>query len=69
VPFLCPGPPNQVTGEERWAEPGSLEDSCPSHALARPTKVEAQKGWTELGSLEDPCPFDALARCNTLIFK
>jgi hypothetical protein len=59
---LCPGSPNQVVGEERWAEPSSLEDSCPSDALARPTKIKALKGWVELGSLEDSCPSDALAR-------
>jgi hypothetical protein len=62
VPFRYPGPPNQVVGEERWAELASLEDSCPSNALARPTKVEAQRGWALPGSLEDTCPFDALAR-------
>jgi hypothetical protein len=44
MPFQCPGPPDQVVGAERWAEPGSLEDSCPSNARARPTKLEVQKG-------------------------
>jgi hypothetical protein len=39
MPFLCPGPPNQVAGAERLAEPGSLEDLCPSYAQARPTKL------------------------------
>jgi hypothetical protein len=62
VLFLCPGSPNQVIGEERWAEPGSLEDSCPSDALARPTKIKVLKDWAEPGSLEDSCPSDALAR-------
>jgi hypothetical protein len=62
VPFQYPVPPNQVLGEERWAEPGSLEDSCLSNALAHPTKLEAQKGWAELGSLEDSCPSDTQAR-------
>jgi hypothetical protein len=41
MPFLCPGPPDQDGGIKRWAEPGSLEDSCPSNAQARPTKMEA----------------------------
>jgi hypothetical protein len=41
MPFLYPGPPYHIVGEERWAEPGSLENSCPSYALARPTKMEA----------------------------
>jgi hypothetical protein len=62
VPFLCPGLPNQIVGEERWAEPGSLEDSCPSYAQASHTNMEAQKGWAELGSLDDSCPSNALAR-------
>jgi hypothetical protein len=53
---------NQVVGQEMWAEPGSLEDSCPSDALARPIKSKVLKGWAELGSLEDSCPSDALAR-------
>jgi hypothetical protein len=44
VSFLCLGSPNQVVGEERWVEPGSLEDSCPSNALARPTKIKVLKG-------------------------
>jgi hypothetical protein len=44
MPFLCPGPPNQVAGAERLAEPGSLEDLCPSYAQARPTKMEAPSG-------------------------
>jgi hypothetical protein len=61
VPFQYPGPPNQVVGEERWAEPGSLEDSCPSNALALPTEVEAQWWWAKPGILEDSCPSDALA--------
>jgi hypothetical protein len=45
-----------------WAEPGSLEDSCPSDVLAHPTKIKALKGSAEPGSLEDSCTFDALAR-------
>jgi hypothetical protein len=44
VPFQDPGSPDQIVGAERWAEPGSLEDSCPSNARARPTKLEVQKG-------------------------
>jgi hypothetical protein len=36
---LMSGPPNQVVGVERWAEPSSLEDSCPSYAQARPTML------------------------------
>jgi hypothetical protein len=44
VPFQCPGLPDQVGGIERWAESGSLEDSCPSNARARPTKLEAPSG-------------------------
>jgi hypothetical protein len=39
VPFLCPGPPYQDGGVKWWAEPGSLEDSCPSYAQTRPTKI------------------------------
>jgi hypothetical protein len=62
VPFRYPGPPNQVVGEQRWAEPGSLEDSCPSYAQYRPTKMEVQKGWAELGSLEDSCPSNTQSR-------
>jgi hypothetical protein len=44
VPFQCPDPPDQVGGAERWAKPGSLEDSCPSNARARPTNMEAPSG-------------------------
>jgi hypothetical protein len=44
VPFLCLGPPYQDGGAKGWAEPGSLEDSCPSYAQARLTKMEVQKG-------------------------
>jgi hypothetical protein len=62
VPFLCPGPPDQDGGAKGWAEPGSLEYSCPSYALAHPTKMEVQKGWADPGSLEDSCPSDALTR-------
>jgi hypothetical protein len=62
VPFLCPGPPYQDWNTKRWAETGSLEDLCPSNALARPTKMEAQKGWAKLGSMEVSCPSRALAR-------
>jgi hypothetical protein len=62
MPFLCPGPPDQDGGIKRWAEPGSLEDSCPSNAQARLTKMEVQKRWVEPGSLEDSCPSDALTR-------
>jgi hypothetical protein len=40
VPFLCPGLPDQDGGAKRWAELGSLEDSCPSNALAHPTKMK-----------------------------
>jgi hypothetical protein len=50
-----------MEAQKEWAELGSLEDLCPSNALARPTKVEAQKGCADQGSLEDSCPFDALA--------
>jgi hypothetical protein len=51
VPFQCPGPPDQVGAIERWAEPGSLEKSCPSNAKAHLTKLEMQKGglsWVAL---------------------
>jgi hypothetical protein len=44
MPFPCPSPPDQDGGTKGWAEPGSLEDSCPSNALARPNKMEAQSG-------------------------
>jgi hypothetical protein len=44
VPFKCPGLPDEDGGVKRWAEPGSLEDSCPSNALAHPTKMEAPSG-------------------------
>jgi hypothetical protein len=44
VPFQCPRPPDQVGGIERWAEPGSLEDSCPSNARVRPAKMDAPLG-------------------------
>jgi hypothetical protein len=44
VPFQFLGPPDQVGGAERWAEQGSLEDSCPSNALVRPKKMEALSG-------------------------
>jgi hypothetical protein len=37
VPIRCLSPPDQVVSAERWAELGSLEDSCPSNARARPT--------------------------------
>jgi hypothetical protein len=57
-----PGPPDQVVGEERWAEPGSLEDSCPSYAQVCPTKMEVQKCWAKPGSLEDSYPSDTQAR-------
>jgi hypothetical protein len=40
----CSGPPDQFVGAERWAEPSSLEDSCPSNARAHPTKMEAPSG-------------------------
>jgi hypothetical protein len=30
--------PSKVVVQKRWAEPGTLEDSCPSYAQARPTK-------------------------------
>jgi hypothetical protein len=35
MPFQCPSSPDLVENAERWAEPGSLEDSCPSNARAR----------------------------------
>jgi hypothetical protein len=41
VPFRCPSPPDQDGGAKGWAKPGSLEGSCLSNALARPTKMEA----------------------------
>jgi hypothetical protein len=44
LPFQCPDPPDLVENTERWAEPGSLEDSCPSNARAHPTKMEAPSG-------------------------
>jgi hypothetical protein len=44
VPFQDPGSPDQIVGAERWAEPGSLEDSCPSNARAQPTKMKAPSG-------------------------
>jgi hypothetical protein len=44
VPFQCLGPPDQDGADKRWAEPSSLEGSCPLDALARSTKMEAQKG-------------------------
>jgi hypothetical protein len=44
MPFQYPSLPDKVENVERWAEPGSLEDSCPSNTQARPTKLEAQKG-------------------------
>jgi hypothetical protein len=66
VPIQCPGPSNQVIVEERWTEPGNLEDSCPSYAQAGPTKMEAQKGWAEPGSLEESCPSDVLATLQRL---
>jgi hypothetical protein len=42
--FQNPCSPDQVENTERWAKPGSLEDSCPSYAGACPTKMEVQKG-------------------------
>jgi hypothetical protein len=44
VPIRCPSPLDQVESAERWAETGSLEDSVPFDARARPTNLEAPSG-------------------------
>jgi hypothetical protein len=44
MPFQCPGLPDQDGGAKRWAELGSLEDSCLSNTLARATKMEVPSG-------------------------
>jgi hypothetical protein len=36
-PSDTPSYPTKLNNIERWAQPGSLEDSCPSNARARPT--------------------------------
>jgi hypothetical protein len=54
VLFQCPDPPDQDGGAKMWAEPGSLEDLCPSNALACPTKMEAQKGGLSRVALRTP---------------
>jgi hypothetical protein len=50
MPFQFLGSPDQVENTERWAEPGSLEDSCPSYARAarprwRRKKVAELVAW------------------------
>jgi hypothetical protein len=50
VPFQCPSPPDQDGGAKRWAEPSSLEDSCPSYAPGLPD----QDG----GAIRRQWPFD-----------
>jgi hypothetical protein len=50
MPFPCPGPPDQVGGAERWAEPGSLEDSVPFRCLGLLDQVG--------GTLKPWWPFD-----------
>jgi hypothetical protein len=55
MPFLCPSPLYQDGGTKAWAEPGSLEDSCPSYAQARPTKIGVVDEVRVVGGWE---PFD-----------
>jgi hypothetical protein len=63
--FLCYGMPDQDGGVKRWAEMGSLEDSCLSNALARPTKIEVQKDGLSRVAWRTralPMPWPALPR-------
>jgi hypothetical protein len=45
---------------------GSLEDSCPSDARARPTKLNAQKGGLSRVAWRTPCPSDTRVRLTKL---
>jgi hypothetical protein len=55
-----------VDGVERWAKPGSLEDSVPFRYPSLPDQVENIERWAELGSLEDSCPSNAWAHPTEL---